>query len=265
MDAALSTQLDVHRALLHAKKPPFRREDVVAALASGGVTSYTDIFFTPTNLSVGVEEADNRVVVWKRPKDFLDFSESTGKPGVKDLVEVFDQGIQANDIHQGELGNCWFMCSLGALCEFPALADRLFVQQWSQDEGSTTNRSDERGHYELRFCTSGQWREIVVDDYFPCKATNQRLGPVFSRCKGTEIWVLLIEKAYAKLQGSYYNCRLGDPGNTCARAPAPSTPISLSLSLSPCLSPTCLCVRLRLRRCPSSLARARAQATGCST
>ena len=25
--------------------------------------------------------------------------------------------------------------------------------------------------------------------------------------------MLLVEKAYAKLQGSYYNCRLGDPGD----------------------------------------------------
>lgn len=83
-----------------------------------------------------------------------------------------------------QLGNCWFMCSLGALCEFRArraarctpgarslrcseravrlsgraatLVDQLFVQAWSQDEESGENRSEPKGHYELRFCTSGQ-------------------------------------------------------------------------------------------------------------
>ena len=69
------------------------------------------------------------------------------------------------------------------------------------------------GVHRPQSCTSGQWRELTVDDYFPCKAHGKRVGPVFSRCRGNELWVLLVEKAYAKLQGSYYNCRLGDPGD----------------------------------------------------
>ena len=55
----------------------------------------------------------------------------------------------------------------------------------------------------------GQWMNVQLDDYFPCKSVDG--GPVFSRANGPELWVLLIEKAYAKLQGSYFNCRLGLP------------------------------------------------------
>jgi hypothetical protein len=40
----------------------------------------------------------------------------------------------------------------------------------------------------------------VVDDYFPCFPNG---SPMFSRGHGNELWVLLLEKAYAKVHGSY--------------------------------------------------------------
>jgi calpain-15 len=44
----------------------------------------------------------------------------------------------------------------------------------------------------------------VVDDYFPVK--DNRL--VFSRTRGNDIWVILLEKAYAKAYGSYESINL---------------------------------------------------------
>jgi hypothetical protein len=48
----------------------------------------------------------------------------------------------------------------------------------------------------------GETRHIVVDDRFPFD--EEKNNWAFSRC-GTEheIWVLLLEKAWAKLFGSY--------------------------------------------------------------
>ena len=175
----IKAQLEVHKKLMKAKKHPFRRDDVLPALPDRA--PFVDIFYQPTNYSVGVEEASSNLIQWRRPLDFLRF-----EPGTASSVEVFDMGIQANDISQGELGNCWFMCSLGALCEFPLLVDRLFVQAWNKDEASVVNRASAEGMYELRFCTSGVWRTLVIDDHFPCKRFNDGIGPVFSRSKGNE-------------------------------------------------------------------------------
>jgi len=38
-----------------------------------------------------------------------------------------------------------------------------------------------------------------MDDYIPC--FNKK--PIFSRAHGNELWVLLLEKAWAKIHGSY--------------------------------------------------------------
>ena len=63
---------------------------------------------------------------------------------------------------------------------------------------------------QVRFCLHGSWTTTSIDDHFPCRA-EEGGGPIFSQASGNELWVLLIEKAYAKLQGSYYACRLGTP------------------------------------------------------
>jgi len=47
---------------------------------------------------------------------------------------------------------------------------------------------------------------VTVDDYFPCQPKQ---GPIFSRANGNELWVLLLEKAYAKYHGSYMLLRGG--------------------------------------------------------
>lgn len=38
-----------------------------------------------------------------------------------------------------------------------------------------------------------------MDDFIPCKWNK----PVFTRANGNELWVLFLEKAYAKIHGSY--------------------------------------------------------------
>ena len=56
--------------------------------------------------------------------------------------------------------------------------------------------------YILRFFKAKKWRYVIIDDRLPVYASNQQL--VFGRCTDAgELWVPLIEKAYAKLHGCY--------------------------------------------------------------
>jgi calpain-15 len=63
--------------------------------------------------------------------------------------------------------------------------------------------------YEIWLNLDGEWQPVIIDDNFPC-IKNQ--GPAFSQCHGPEIWVCLLEKAYAKLFGSYLSLEAGNPG-----------------------------------------------------
>ena len=62
------------------------------------------------------------------------------------------------------------------------------------------------GKYNMRICFNGCWEIETVDDYFPCYPGG---GPVYGRSHDNELWVLLLEKAYAKLIGSYDALRSG--------------------------------------------------------
>ena len=59
------------------------------------------------------------------------------------------------------------------------------------------------GIYVVKFLIYGKSYNIVVDDYFPYDPKTRR--PAFTQTKGNEIWVLILEKAWAKINGSYEN------------------------------------------------------------
>ena len=88
------------------------------------------------------------------------------------------------------------MSALASLAERSALIERLFI----------TKTVNKEGIYKIKLCKNGEWVKVTVDDYFPCHPMG---SPVFSRSKGNELWVLLLEKAYAKIHGSYFLLRGG--------------------------------------------------------
>ena len=54
----------------------------------------------------------------------------------------------------------------------------------------------EIGHYKLSLFKDGRAQYVVLDDFIPCEPYG---GPIYSKCQGNELWVVLIEKAFAKM------------------------------------------------------------------
>jgi hypothetical protein len=55
--------------------------------------------------------------------------------------------------------------------------------------------------YIFKFFKDFKWLYVIIDDRIPCELEGK---PIFGTCKDlNELWVPLIEKAYAKLHGCY--------------------------------------------------------------
>merc|ERR1712185_515021 len=62
------------------------------------------------------------------------------------------------------------------------------------------------GRYECRLYSSaaGCWRRVVIDDRLPAKRRGGQPELIFASSKGKdELWMSLLEKAYAKKEGSF--------------------------------------------------------------
>ena len=94
------------------------------------------------------------------------------------------------------------LCAFSALAEFPDEVARIFCLPKEREP----QQVNDVGVYDLRLCFNGQWRYVRLDDYFPCKFNGDT---IYARAHGFELWVLLLEKAFAKECGDYDSLRAG--------------------------------------------------------
>ena len=153
-------------------------EEVTSRLSG---VNFVDPEFSPSDSSIyaGSSALNNEIIHWRRPVDIYG-----------DGFQLFSEDLDPNDIWPGSLQNYWFLTALATLAERPSLIKRLFC----------CDGVNKDGFYRLRLCKGGEWVVVTVDDYFPCLPQG---NPIFSRSYSNDIWVLLLEKAYAKLHGSY--------------------------------------------------------------
>ncbi|WP_052664504.1 C2 family cysteine protease [Nitriliruptor alkaliphilus] len=106
-------------------------------------------------------------------------------------AELYVDGVDVMDVHQGSIGDCHLMATLGAI----AAADPGFIEDMITDNGN--------GTYTVRFHDDrGRVEYVTVDDRFPYNPDAGR--PEFARPgHPPELWPLIIEKAYAQRYGSY--------------------------------------------------------------
>lgn len=134
-------------------------------------------------------------VHWKRPKELCEDP------------HLFVNGISAHDLHQGQLGNCWFVAACSSLASRESLWQKV-IPDWKEQEWDQQKKEAYAGIFHFRFWRFGEWVDVVIDDRLP--TINNQLVYCHSN-DSNEFWSALVEKAYAKVYGCYEAL---DGGNT---------------------------------------------------
>ena len=134
----------------------------------------------------------------------LDWVRATDLPEGGGRMKLYSGKVEAADLVQGAVGDCWLVAALASAAEQPVCIRNAIL----------TPEFNPRGRYRVRIF-DGQtktWVKIDVDDKLPCGkgGTNTH----FMTPNGNELWAVIMEKAFAKFCGSYANL----DGGLCAWA-----------------------------------------------
>lgn len=128
---------------------------------------------------------------WKRPIGFFEGP-----------YKIYEDNVNPNDIMQGQLGDCYFQSAIAAIAEWKDRVKKLFL----------TRECNEQGVFCVGLCINGMWEEVILDDFFPVshrKHCTPEFTPSFNHSRGNELWVMVLEKAWAKVHGGYLNINSG--------------------------------------------------------
>uniref|UniRef100_A0A1A7WJG4 Calpain 10 n=1 Tax=Iconisemion striatum TaxID=60296 RepID=A0A1A7WJG4_9TELE len=122
-------------------------------------------------------------IIWRRPQEICP------------SPTLFPTNFSLAHAKQGLLGDCWFLCA----CSFLLKNQQLLNKVLPPDQPQWGN-GRYKGSFQFCFWQQGDWTEVTIDDRLPCIGSTL----CFSRCHSpSAFWVALLEKAYAKLHGSY--------------------------------------------------------------
>ncbi|XP_055380827.1 calpain-A-like [Condylostylus longicornis] len=151
---------------------------------------FEDPIFPARNESLMFSRRPDRHIEWLRPHEICD------------NPQFFVEGYSRFDVQQGELGDCWLLAATANLTQ----DSNLFFKVIPSDQGFDESYA---GIFHFRFWQYGKWIDVVVDDRLP---TYRGELMYMHSTEKNEFWSALLEKAYAKLHGSYEALK---GGTTC--------------------------------------------------
>ncbi|BFZ06814.1 hypothetical protein BsWGS_09853 [Bradybaena similaris] len=148
---------------------------------------FQDPEFLAADSSIFHSKKSDRAYEWKRPDEICDDP------------QWITSGASRFDVRQGELGDCWLLAAVASLTCNP----KLFNFVVDPNQSFTDNYC---GIFKFNFWHQGDWQEVVVDDRLP---TYRNQLVFMHSTEKNEFWSALLEKAYAKLMGSYESLKGG--------------------------------------------------------
>lgn len=139
-------------------------------------------------------------ILWKRP------TEVAGGP-----VSLWgSEGINPKISQQGELGDCWFLSTASSLAAYPARIKEIFrgIEEYPKD-----------GVFQLKLYVKGEPVNVIIDDVYPVLNLTKAQGYTYNYppvnngpSKAGAWWLVILEKAMAKLNNNYTGLNAGHIG-----------------------------------------------------
>ncbi|KAK3099970.1 hypothetical protein FSP39_012680, partial [Pinctada imbricata] len=89
-----------------------------------------------------------------------------------------------------------FSAAMACLGERKDLLEKIIISE----------KLNTHGVYVLRLCKDGAWKNVIVDDRFPCNDDGELM---YNEGGHKILWPMLIQKAAAKLVGGYQHLNKG--------------------------------------------------------
>ena len=140
-------------------------------------------------------------IIWKRESELNFFPETNIFP----KNGIF---LNSKNIINGPYTNNNFLSAIIAMARYPELIKKLFLSE----------NKNKNGIFGLKICKNGFLQEIVIDDFFPVlkpylpninndintnNINNITYPYCFTHSKDNTLWAQILEKAFAKVYGSY--------------------------------------------------------------
>ncbi|KAG8343136.1 Calpain like protein CALP1.3 [Trypanosoma vivax] len=161
---------------------------------------FVDTKFPPNQMSIERGSPQAMIVIpWARPTMYL-------VDALRPHVLLFRRKVTPMSVEQGDLGDYWVTCAIATMADLSSLLRCMFKHPVSASIG---RRERAIGAYRVTLNKNGWWYSVIVDNYFPVIGNMPKFAQSFN--DPCEMWVCVLQKAYAKIHGSYANIVAGDP------------------------------------------------------
>ncbi|KPA75256.1 putative mitochondrial calpain-like cysteine peptidase [Leptomonas pyrrhocoris] len=151
--------------------------------------------------------ATQTTVRWLRTSDIVARLFSPTCAHLVHMQPLLTPIIDPLSIEPGELGDSWLVGAMAAVAEHPGVLLRMFRHPRSSEHAKIERAL---GAFRVTLNVQGWWRSVVVDDLLPVTSGNY---PQYAHSNRDvrELWMGMLEKAFAKVRGGYANIVAGDP------------------------------------------------------